>query len=35
MNKEKPYKEKEPEDDSLDSGNAKNKRKVITISDIN
>jgi DNA topoisomerase-1 len=35
MNKEKPSKEKEPEDDSLDSGNAKNKRKVITISDIN
>jgi len=35
MNKEKPSKEKEPEDDSSDSGNAKNKRKVITISDIN
>ena len=35
MNKEKSSKEKEPEDDSLDSGNAKNKRKVITISDIN
>ena len=36
MNKEKPSKETEPEDDSSeDSGNAKNKRKVITISDIN
>jgi len=36
MNKEKSSKEKEPEDDSSeDSGNAKNKRKVITISDIN
>lgn len=35
MNKEKPSKEKEPEDDSSDSGNTKNKRKVITISDIN
>lgn len=35
MNKEKPSKEKEPEDDSSDSDNIKNKRKVITISDIN
>ncbi len=35
MNKEKSSKEKEPEDDSSDSDNAKNKRKVITISDIN
>ena len=35
MNKEKPSKEKEPEDDSSDSDNTKNKRKVITISDIN
>ncbi len=34
MNKEL-SKEKEPEDDSLDSDNTKNKRKVITISDIN
>ena len=35
MNKEKPSKEKEPEDDTSDSDNTKNKRKVITISDIN
>ena len=35
MNKEKPSKEKEPEDDSSGSDNTKNKRKVITISDIN